>query len=106
MSRGVREEYERSLRALGVRKGAIPGELETALQTAQGILAEDPDYILGLVAAAQAAIELGMEEEAADYYRHLVDVYEGEVARGLPEYEMHSPIMSSARSDAEAFLSR
>ena len=80
------------------------GDLETALSTAEGILQEDPDYVLGLVAAAQAATELGLEDQAAAHYRHLLDVYDAQVARGLPEYGMHSPIMSSARSDAEAFL--
>lgn len=82
------------------------GDLETALRTAESILDQDPDYVLGLLAAAQAATELGLEDDAGAYYQHLVDVYDAQVARALPEYEMHSPIMRSARSDAEAFLGR
>jgi Double zinc ribbon len=79
-------------------------QLDSALATAEEILAADPDHILGLKAAAEVAAEAGRPDEAAAFYRHLLEVYDAQVARGLPEYEMHSPVMESAKSDAEAFL--
>jgi tetratricopeptide (TPR) repeat protein len=82
------------------------GDFETALLTAEGILDQDPDYILGLLAAAQAATELGRDDQATAHYEHLIAVFDAQVARALPEYEMHAPIMTSARNDAEAFLGR
>jgi tetratricopeptide (TPR) repeat protein len=81
-------------------------DLAGALETARTILEADPDHVLGLTAAAAAAEELGMAEEAAGYYRHLLDVYEAETARGLQEYLDHQTIMNTVRDTAEAFLAR
>lgn len=83
---------------------AVAGNLEEALADAQQVLADDPDHILALAAGAQAAIALGQTELAGQYYQHLLDVYADQVARGLPEYEAHRPIMESVRDEAEAFL--
>jgi tetratricopeptide (TPR) repeat protein len=82
----------------------VAGNLDAALANAQQILAEDPNHILGLVAAAEATAEMGRVDEARGYYQHILDVIDSETARALPEYEAHEVIMESARSDAEAFL--
>jgi tetratricopeptide (TPR) repeat protein len=82
----------------------VAGNLDEALADAQQILADDPDHVLGLLAAAEASVDLGNTDEAAGYYRHILDVLDSQIARGLPEYEAHETIMESARSDAEAFL--
>jgi len=79
-------------------------QLEDALETALQILDEDPDHVLGLNAAAAAALELGRDEEVTDYYRRIIEVYDEQLARGLPEYDGHMQIMVSARESAEAHL--
>ena len=79
-------------------------QLDAALATAEEILAADPDHLLGLAAAAEAAAELGRMDEAEAHYRRVVEVYDSEVARGLLEYEEHMPITESLKAVAEAFL--
>lgn len=79
-------------------------DLEGALTSARAILEEDPDHVLGLTAAAAAARELGREDEAAEYYRHLLSVYDAQFARALPEYLDHAQIMSTVRDSAQVFL--
>ena len=80
-------------------------DLEGALASAEAILAEDPDHVLGLTAAAAAARELGREDRAAELYGHLLTVYDAQSQRGLQEYLDHAQIMSTVRDSAEAFLS-
>jgi len=82
----------------------VAGDPEQALADAQQVLDNDPNHILGLVAAAEACVDLGRPDDAAGYYRHILEVIDSETARGLPEYGAHETIMQSARSDAEAFL--
>lgn len=79
-------------------------DLEGALATAQSVLEDDPDHILALSAAAVAAREMGLDEEAREYFQRLVAEYDEQVARGLPEYLDHAPIMNTVRDTAEAFL--
>ena len=78
--------------------------LEAALDNALEILEQDPNHLLGLAAAAEAAIELGEPDEAEVHYRHLADIYAEEVQRPLEEYEQHSLIVEVLKQDAERFL--
>ena len=78
--------------------------LEAALSQALEILEDDPNHLLGLAAAAEAAIELGELEEAERHYRQLLAVYDQEVQRALPEYGDHRQIVDVLRQDAERFL--
>ena len=78
--------------------------LEAALDNALEILEQDPNHLLGLAAAAEAAIELGELDEAEVHYRHLADIYDAEVQRPLPEYDQHSLIVDVLKEDAERFL--
>lgn len=80
------------------------GQLDAALDNATRILDEDPDHVLGLLAAAHAADELGLDEEAHSHYEHLLEVYDDEMARGLQEYRDHARTVSSARAEAQAYL--
>jgi hypothetical protein len=82
----------------------VAGDLDTALGAAQRILADEPNHVLGLTAAAEAVAEMGRLDEARQYYTHLLEAIDSEIARGLPEYQAHDVIMESARRDAEAFL--
>ena len=78
--------------------------LEAALDNALEIVEQDPNHLLGLAAAAEAAIELGELDEAEVHYRHLADIYDEEVQRPLEEYEQHSLIVDVLKQDAERFL--
>jgi hypothetical protein len=78
--------------------------LEAALDNALEILEQDPNHLLGLAAAAEAAIELGEPDEAEVHYRHLAAIYDAEVQRALPEYDQHSLIVDVLKEDAERFL--
>jgi tetratricopeptide (TPR) repeat protein len=78
--------------------------LDAALDNAEEILAQDPDHLLALAAAAEAAIELGYEDEAAEHYRRILDVYDQELQRGLEEYAIHSAIVDVLKEDAERYL--
>ncbi len=78
--------------------------LEAALDNALEIIAQDPNHLLGLAAAAEAAVELGELDEAEVHYRHLSDIYDAEVQRALSEYEQHSLIIDVLKQDAERFL--
>jgi tetratricopeptide (TPR) repeat protein len=82
----------------------VAGNLEAALGNATQALDIDPNHILALTAAAEASVELGRTEDAAGYYRHLLDMLDAETARDLPEYVSHEQIMASVRVDAQAFL--
>jgi hypothetical protein len=77
---------------------------DAALGNAEQILASEPNHILALSEAAQTTIELGRLDDAAEYYRRLVQSYAQEASRPLPEYQGHANLMESARSAAEAFL--
>ncbi len=79
-------------------------DLEGALLTAESILQDDPDHILGLTAAAAAAEELGRADRAAEYYGHLLAVYDAQMQRGLQEYLDHRTTMELVRDSAEAYL--
>jgi tetratricopeptide (TPR) repeat protein len=80
------------------------GNLEAALDNALEIVEADPNHLLGLAAAAEAAIELGELDEAETHYRQLAAVYDEESQRPLEEYQMHSTIVDVLKQDAERFL--
>lgn len=83
------------------RIGEMPSE---SLESARGILAIEPDHLLGLGAAATAAISLGRSDEAAGFYSRFVAVYEGEVDRTLTEYVGHSNFLTRTESEALDYL--
>lgn len=78
--------------------------LEAALANAQEVLEQDESHLLALTAAAEAAAELGQTDVATGYYRRVLEVYDGEMARGLSEYLDHAAFLQSVRGEAEAFL--
>jgi tetratricopeptide (TPR) repeat protein len=80
------------------------GNLEAALDNALEIVEEDPNHLLGLAAAAEAAVELGELDEAEAHYRRIVEIYDDESQRSLEEYGMHSQIMTVLKEEAEQFL--
>jgi tetratricopeptide (TPR) repeat protein len=82
----------------------VAGNLEVALANATQVLDVDPNHVLALSAAGEAAAEMGRTEDATAYYGHLLDVLDAEIARALPEYVAHGQIMESVRADAAAYL--
>ena len=82
----------------------VAGDLAAALANATQVLGADPNHVLALSAAAEAAAEMGRVDEARQYYTHLLEVLGAEIERALPEYVAHQTIMESVRGDAEAFL--
>jgi hypothetical protein len=75
-----------------------------ALTTARQILEEEPNHLLGLGVAARAALSLGDEEAATDYYERLLAAFEEESARDLEEYEAHQNLLPDYRAEARDFL--
>jgi tetratricopeptide (TPR) repeat protein len=80
-------------------------DLEASFATAQEMLQIEPNHILGLNVAAQAAAAMGRDEEAAGYYREVLENLDTEMARPLFEYETHSRYFEVTRQEALAFLS-
>ncbi|MGY8776548.1 MAG: hypothetical protein ACKVIN_00355 [Longimicrobiales bacterium] len=78
--------------------------LEAALDVALEVVERDPNHLLGLAAAAEAAIELGLLDEAETHYRQILAIFDEESQRPLEEYDMHSQIVVVLKQDAEQFL--
>jgi len=79
-------------------------QLDSALVTAQRILDKNPDHLLGLAAAAEAAAELGRDDLAKGYYQRLLDVYDAESAKQLEEYVAHERVIADEKGEAESYL--
>lgn len=75
-----------------------------ALGTAQRILEKNPDHLLGLGAAAEAAAQLGKTALATKYYKRILDVYDKQMASPLPEYNDHKPYVDGLKSEAQTYL--
>jgi hypothetical protein len=80
------------------------GRFDAALANAEEVLAADPNHLLALTAAAEAAAGLGRADEASGYYARVLEVYDAEMARGLREYADHSVFLQSVRAEAEGYL--
>lgn len=79
---------------------------EGALATARRMLEAEPNHILGLGVAGEASATLGDEAAARDFFSRLLQAYDGEFARTLPEYEGHRNVMGQFRATAQAWLAR
>ncbi len=79
-------------------------DYQAALDKAKEGLAESPDYLLLLAAGAEASVGLGDTVAARDYYAHLLQVYDSEMALMRPGYDHHQRILPAYREEAQAFL--
>jgi tetratricopeptide (TPR) repeat protein len=79
-------------------------DFEGALAAAQGGLAESPDHLLNLIAAARAQHALGDLEGARQRYSRLLEVWDEQQASGLEDYAAHAGQLPEFRSEAESFL--
>jgi hypothetical protein len=71
----------------------VLGANDEAIATAERILSRNPNHLLGLAAAAEAAENAGDTAAALDYYRRYIDAYPSEIGRGLIEYQDHARIL-------------
>jgi hypothetical protein len=79
-------------------------DYQGALSTALEGLRENPDHLLNLAAAAEAALRGGDREVAGGYYSRIRESWERERVAGRPEYQEHSSLLPLIREDAERFL--
>ncbi len=82
----------------------VAGEFERAIATAEEALAENPDHLLNLYAAAEAAREMGATGQALAYYRRLLEAWDREMASGNQDYQAHSAMMDNVRLSAANFV--
>jgi hypothetical protein len=82
------------------------GDPGGARSTAERILAERPDHLLGLAAAAQASHVAGDDAASQGYYRRFLEAYDSEVGRELREYVEHAPMLPALLEEARARASR
>lgn len=72
-----------------------------ALSTAVEGLEDNPDHLLNLYAAGDAALALGQEQEARQYLSRLLEAWDGEVASENTDYQVHRGMMPEIRTFAE-----
>jgi tetratricopeptide (TPR) repeat protein len=75
-----------------------------ALAQTDTMLAEDPNHLLALSAAARAHDALGRPDQAAEYYRRFVEAYTPEVAAARPEYLDHRRALPARLEEARRYL--
>jgi hypothetical protein len=78
----------------------VGGNYAQARVTAEEILERNPDHLLALAVAGEAAQLAGDAAAARDYYGRFLDAYDAEVARALPEYQDHAPVLPDYREAA------
>jgi hypothetical protein len=82
------------------------GDFAGARATSERILARNPNHLLALATAAEAAEGAGDTEAARQYHQRLVDSYQTEISRDLPEYMDHARILPEYRQAALQALGR
>jgi hypothetical protein len=80
------------------------GDFAAARATAEQILRDSPDHILGLGVAGTSSVAAGDRAAAADYFQRLLDGYDRESARLVPEYADHRAMVDEYRRVAQTFL--
>jgi tetratricopeptide (TPR) repeat protein len=82
------------------------GQGREAIATAERILATNPDHLLALGAAAEAAEELGDRAAATRYYEHNLEAYPTEKTRTTAEYIDHSKLLPLYEQAARRYLGK
>lgn len=76
-------------------------QLADARATAQNILERNPNHLLALSVAADAASAAGDSAAAKQFYTRIVQAYPAESTRDLPEYRDHARILPDIQAEAE-----
>ncbi len=82
------------------------GDAQAALATAREALDKNPDHLLALGAAAQAAEAMGDTSTADTYWSHFLEAYDKEMAAGRVEYQEHQNILPDYRQQAQAAVGK
>jgi hypothetical protein len=80
------------------------GSFDQALETSQRILDDEPEHLLGLAVAAEAAAGAGDSARADAYWRRYLDAYPAEASKPLPEYVDHQPMLGEYQGLAQEAL--
>ncbi|HSM36357.1 MAG TPA: hypothetical protein VK837_08190 [Longimicrobiales bacterium] len=83
---------------------SIAEEYTAARETAESILGQNPNHLLGLAAAATAAEGAGDDEAALAYHRRFLEALPSERERGLQEYQDHALILPEYEAAARAAI--
>lgn len=75
---------------------------DEALASAQEALTLDPNHLLLLYTAGEAARAAGREDVAGEFANQLLEVWDEEMASGKEEYQMHQGMMDDIRAFAES----
>jgi len=84
------------------RIAAVSGDAQTARAEADSILGTQPQHLLGLLLAADAASARGDRAAETSYLRRFVAAEPGERARQLPEYQQHANEIDTRLAKARA----
>ncbi len=76
------------------------GDHRSALEAAEAGLEESPDHVLLLSAAGDAALALGDTAAALERFRHLLEVFDDEIASERQEYVAHGRQIPGIRERA------
>ena len=79
----------------------VVGDHAAARSTAEQILDTNANHLLGLGIAGEAAEAAGDLAAARDYAARLLQAYDTEVTRDLPEYQGHSRVLPEYRTTAQ-----
>ena len=82
------------------RVGVAAQTADVATAQADTILRSNPNHLLGLALAIRAAQFRGDDAATRDFERRLLAAERTELAKGLPEYELHKVDIDLALSDA------
>ena len=82
------------------RVGIAAQTVDVATAQADTILRANPNHLLGLSLAVRAAQFRGDEAAARAFERRLLAAERGELAKNLPEYELHREEINLALADA------
>lgn len=83
------------------RIGQVAGAAELARSEADSILRTQPQHLLGLILAANAARLGGDEQSARGFDRRLLAAEASERGKGLPEYTQHQNDIATAVAAAK-----
>lgn len=84
----------------------LNGDPAAGLEAAGRILAGNPDHLLGLAAAADAAHAAGDQNAARSHWERFLRVLETERTKQFPEYLDHARIFPEYEAEARRYLGR